>query len=82
MAQSTCCKLTVRTTGYLVVEDFASAAEVASLRQRAEQLVDAFDAASVASVFSTRNQARRPLHLEANLLLVYSVRTRALLHDP
>ena len=42
--------------GYLVVEDFASATEVAALRQRAEQLVDNFDAASVASVFSTKNQ--------------------------
>ncbi|KAK9831483.1 hypothetical protein WJX81_000800 [Elliptochloris bilobata] len=45
--------------GYLVVEDFASAAEVAALRQRAEQLVDGFDATSVASVFSTKNQTSK-----------------------
>jgi len=44
--------------GYLVLDGFASAEQVAALRQRAEQLVGAFDAASVASVFSTKNQAR------------------------
>ena len=69
-----------------MVEDFASAAEVAALRHRAEQLVDGFDAASVASVFSTRNQVRRPLHLVANLpyaqvLLVISIRTHAMSCD-
>jgi len=41
-----------------VLDGFASAEQVAALRQRAEQLVGAFDAASVASVFSTKNQAR------------------------
>ena len=56
----------MRDAGYLVVEDFASAAEVAALRQRAEQLVNGFDAASVASVFSTKNQVRQLLkHITA-----------------
>ena len=53
-----------------MVEDFASAAEVAALRQRAEQLVEEFDAASVACVFSTRNQVRQLLRWFANIAKV------------
>ena len=60
----------MRTAGYLVVEVFASAAEVAALRQRAEQLVDGFDTASVASVFSTKNQVRWQLHPHAGVFVV------------
>src|SRR5438270_2220832 len=43
--------------GFLVLEDFVSAADCAALRARAEELVAAFDP-SVVSIFSTHEQTR------------------------
>ncbi|HYX42191.1 MAG TPA: phytanoyl-CoA dioxygenase family protein [Pyrinomonadaceae bacterium] len=43
--------------GFLVLEDFVSAAECAALRARAEELVEGFDP-SVVSIFSTHEQTR------------------------
>lgn len=43
------------TAGYLVLDDFASADEVAQLKARAEKIIEDFDASSP-SVFSTVNQ--------------------------
>jgi phytanoyl-CoA hydroxylase len=45
--------------GYLVLPGFKSADEVAALRQRAQQIVEAFDADSHHAIFSTSDQARR-----------------------
>ena len=45
--------------GFLVLPDFKTAADVAALRQRALEIVDAFDADSHRAVFSTSDQARR-----------------------
>jgi len=42
--------------GYLLVKDFKSAAEIASLRDRAGAIVDAFDPTEI-SIFSTNEQA-------------------------
>jgi hypothetical protein len=42
--------------GYLVLDDFATQDEVAKLKQRAEQIIDDYDASNP-SVFSTVNQA-------------------------
>ena len=48
-----------RSDGFLVVPDFATPAEIASLTSRATALVDAFDPASTPrSVFSTTDQKR------------------------
>jgi phytanoyl-CoA hydroxylase len=44
--------------GYLVIPDFKSADEIARLRQRAEEIVDAFDPAESRTIFTTRDQAR------------------------
>ncbi|HEX8851980.1 MAG TPA: phytanoyl-CoA dioxygenase family protein, partial [Pyrinomonadaceae bacterium] len=44
--------------GFLVVEDFVSREECARLRERARELVTAFDPRGVVSVFSTREQTR------------------------
>src|SRR5580658_3686052 len=44
--------------GYLVVEGFKSAAEVASLRARAGEIVDAFDPSEAGAAFTTHDQAR------------------------
>lgn len=41
--------------GYLVLEDFAAADEVAKLKERAEQIIEGYDASNP-SVFSTVNQ--------------------------
>jgi len=43
--------------GYLVLPAFKPAAEIAAVRARAEAIVDAFEPAAGAGVFSTRNQA-------------------------
>lgn len=43
--------------GFLVIEDFVSAAECAGLRKRAGELVDAFRPQADATVFSTRSQS-------------------------
>jgi phytanoyl-CoA hydroxylase len=45
--------------GFLVIENFANHAECAQLRERADELVAAFDPAGVVSIFSTREQTRR-----------------------
>lgn len=45
--------------GFLVLPAFKTAAEVAALRQRALDIVDAFDADAHRAVFSTSDQARR-----------------------
>ena len=45
--------------GYLVLEGFATAAQCASLRQRANEIVAAFDPAEVVSVFSTNERTQR-----------------------
>ena len=42
--------------GYIVLPDFKSAADVARLRQRAEEIVDAFDPSQSRSIFTTSNQ--------------------------
>src|SRR2546423_5063214 len=44
--------------GFLVIEDFVSAADCAALRARAEELVAGFDPADSISIFSTREQTR------------------------
>jgi len=43
--------------GFLVVPGFKSAAEIAALRARAAELVDAFDPAGPAGVFTTRDES-------------------------
>jgi phytanoyl-CoA hydroxylase len=43
--------------GYLVLDGFKSPAEMARVRQRAEELVDAFEPGPQRSVFTTREQA-------------------------
>lgn len=43
--------------GFLVIDDFKSAAEIAALRARAEAIVDAFDPAEGRGIFTTRDQA-------------------------
>ncbi|NRR28955.1 phytanoyl-CoA dioxygenase family protein [Oxalobacteraceae bacterium] len=42
--------------GYLILPDFKSPAEIAALRERAAQIVDAFDPSAPAGIFSTREQ--------------------------
>jgi phytanoyl-CoA hydroxylase len=42
--------------GFIVVPDFKSAAEIATLRARAEQIVDAFDPGQSRAIFTTRDQ--------------------------
>jgi phytanoyl-CoA hydroxylase len=48
-----------RRDGFLVIEDFASAAECDALRERADALVTSFEPGSLRSVFTTDEQARR-----------------------
>ncbi len=47
------------TDGYLILPDFKSAAEIAALRQRAAEIVAAFDPAESKSVFTTNDQGKR-----------------------
>eukprot|EP00873_Tetraselmis_striata_P035894 jgi/Tetstr1/456158/TSEL_042926.t1 len=42
--------------GFLVLEDFASAEELAALQSRMDELVDGFEPSDIVSVFSTVNQ--------------------------
>lgn len=44
--------------GYLVVENFATSEECEALKQRAEELVAAFDPQGVISIFTTKDQTR------------------------
>ncbi|HVA27693.1 MAG TPA: phytanoyl-CoA dioxygenase family protein [Candidatus Baltobacteraceae bacterium] len=48
-----------RNDGFIVLPDFKSPNEVAALRVRALEIVDAFDARGDASVFTTRNDSER-----------------------
>ncbi|HEY9086234.1 MAG TPA: phytanoyl-CoA dioxygenase family protein [Candidatus Tyrphobacter sp.] len=45
--------------GYLVLPGFKSSDEIARLRQRAEEIVEAFDPSEGSAIFSTRDQAER-----------------------
>ena len=42
--------------GYVLIPDFKTAAEIAALRERAEQIVNDFDPASSKSIFTTKEQ--------------------------
>jgi phytanoyl-CoA hydroxylase len=44
--------------GYLVIPGFASAAEIAGLRARAEEIVETFDPSTAGAVFTTRDDAK------------------------
>ena len=44
--------------GYLVLDGFKSGAQIATLRQRAAEIVEAFDPAAGASIFTTREDRR------------------------
>jgi phytanoyl-CoA hydroxylase len=44
--------------GFVVIEGFKSAADVAELRERAAAIVDAFDPAEASGIFSTQNNER------------------------
>ncbi|GGC60636.1 phytanoyl-CoA dioxygenase family protein [Undibacterium terreum] len=44
--------------GYLVLPDFKSAEQIAALRERAAQIVDAFDPAESVSIFTTQDQEK------------------------
>ncbi len=47
-----------RNNGYLVLPQFKAAGDVAALRQWATGVVEAFDASTVKSIFTTRDQSR------------------------
>ena len=47
-----------RNNGYLVLPQFKAAGDVAALRQWATDVVEAFDASTVKSIFTTRDQSR------------------------
>lgn len=44
--------------GYVIIPGFKSAAEIAALRERAAQIVDAFDPASSKTIFTTKEQEK------------------------
>lgn len=48
--------------GYIVIPDFKSPAQIAALRQRAAEIVDAFDPAQSRSIFTTREQDKHIDH--------------------
>ena len=48
-----------RNNGYLVLPQFKAAGEVAALREWATGVVEAFDASTVKSIFTTRDQSRQ-----------------------
>lgn len=52
--------------GYVVVPDFKTAAEIAALRERAAQIVDAFDPAQSRSIFTTKEQEQHTDHYFLN----------------
>ncbi len=58
-------KARYETDGYLVLDAFKSPAEIAGLRARADEIVEAFDPSEAMSVFSTTDQAR---HTDAYFL--------------
>ena len=47
-----------RNQGFLVLPGFRSATDVAAVRQRSNEIIEAFEPAADASVFTTRDQAR------------------------
>jgi len=44
--------------GFIVLPNFKSSDEIAALRRRAEEIVDAFDPAESRAIFTTRDQER------------------------
>ncbi|MBA5607936.1 phytanoyl-CoA dioxygenase family protein [Duganella sp. FT3S] len=52
-------KLQYQRDGYLVLPGFKNATEIAALRARAAQIVDAFDPSAAAGIFTTREQEQR-----------------------
>lgn len=52
--------------GYVIVPDFKTAAEIAALRERAAQIVDAFDPAQSRSIFTTKEQEQHIDHYFLN----------------
>ena len=44
--------------GFLIIPDFKSADQIAALRRRAEEIVDAFDPTKSRAIFTTKDQAR------------------------
>lgn len=48
--------------GYIVIPDFKSPEQIAALRQRAAEIVDAFDPAQSRSIFTTREQDKHIDH--------------------
>ena len=52
-------QLRYQADGFLVLPGFKTAAEAAALRQRAGEIVEAFDVDSHRAIFSTSDQARR-----------------------
>jgi phytanoyl-CoA hydroxylase len=53
------------TDGFAVIEGFKTPAEVAALRRRAGEIVDAFDPSTASGVFSTTNQSRDDYFLDS-----------------
>ena len=47
-----------REQGFLVLPDFRSAAAIATIRRRADELIDAFDPSGVQAIFTTQEQQR------------------------
>ncbi|MFZ6864178.1 phytanoyl-CoA dioxygenase family protein [Undibacterium sp. Ji67W] len=52
--------------GYVVIPDFKSAEEIAALRERAAMIVNDFDPASSASIFTTKEQEKKIDHYFLN----------------
>jgi len=52
--------------GYVIVPDFKTAAEIAALRERAAQIVYAFDPAQSRSIFTTKEQEQHIDHYFLN----------------
>jgi phytanoyl-CoA hydroxylase len=48
----------IEADGFAVIEEFKSPAEVAELRARAAEIVDAFDPSEASGIFSTKNEQR------------------------
>jgi phytanoyl-CoA hydroxylase len=48
-----------REQGFLVLPDFRNAAAIATIRRRADELIDAFDPSGVHAIFTTQEQQRR-----------------------